>query len=39
MNLPDNYCDSISLNQTVKTTGNGWDVGMIKHIIKCMNNG
>ena len=32
MNLPDNYCDLISLNQTVKATGNGWDVGMITHI-------
>ncbi len=34
MNLPDNYCETISLNQTVKATGNGWDVGMIKHILK-----
>jgi len=32
MNLPDNYCDPISYNQTVKATGNGWDVGMIQHI-------
>lgn len=33
MNLPDDYCDCISLNQTVKATGNGWDVGMITHIL------
>jgi DNA (cytosine-5)-methyltransferase 3A len=32
MNLPDNYCEQISLNQTVKATGNAWDVGMITHI-------
>ena len=32
MNLPDNYCDSISYNQTVKATGNGWEVGMVAHI-------
>ena len=32
MNLPDNYCDVISDNQTVKSTGNGWEVGMITHI-------
>ncbi|WP_372938455.1 DNA (cytosine-5-)-methyltransferase [Seonamhaeicola sp.] len=37
MNLPDNYCDEISLNQTVKATGNGWDVGMITHILKGMS--
>ena len=36
MNLPDNYCEMISLNQTVKATGNGWDVGMIEHIFRCM---
>jgi len=36
MNLPDNYCEPISLNQTVKATGNGWDVGMIEHIFKGM---
>jgi len=36
MNLPDNYCDNVSLNQTVKITGNGWDVGMIKHIFNCL---
>jgi len=34
MNLPDNYCNEISLNQTVKATGNGWDVGMVTHIFK-----
>jgi len=34
MNLPDNYCDEVSLNQTVKATGNGWEVGMITHIFK-----
>lgn len=34
MNLPDNYCDVISLNQTVKATGNGWEVGMIEHIFR-----
>ena len=37
MNLPDDYCDEISLNQTVKATGNGWDVGMITHIFKNIN--
>jgi len=36
MNLPDDYCDSVSLSQAVKITGNGWDVGMIKHILNCM---
>ncbi len=36
MNLPDNYCDEISDNQTVKTTGNGWEVGMITHIFNQM---
>lgn len=36
MNLPDNYCDNVSLNQAVKITGNGWDVGMIKHIFNCL---
>lgn len=36
MNLPDDYCDSVSLNQAVKITGNGWDVGMIKHIFNCL---
>jgi len=36
MNLPDHYCDSISLRQTEKATGNGWDVGMITHIFKCL---
>jgi len=34
MNLPDNYCDGISDSQTVKATGNGWEVGMITHIFK-----
>lgn len=34
MNLPDLYCESLSLNQTVKATGNGWEVGMITHIFK-----
>jgi len=33
MNLPDTYFDSVSLNQAVKISGNGWDVGMIKHIL------
>ena len=37
MNLPDNYCDEVSLNQTVKATGNGWEVGMITHIFKSMS--
>jgi len=37
MNLPDNYCDEVSLNQTVKATGNGWDVGMVTHIFKGMS--
>ena len=36
MNLPDNYCDVISDNQTVKVTGNGWEVGMITHIFNQM---
>ena len=36
MNLPDNYCDEISLNQTVKATGNGWEVGMITHLFNCL---
>lgn len=36
MNLPDNYCDELSNNQTVKATGNGWEVGMITHIFNCM---
>lgn len=36
MNLPDNYCDEISDNQTVKVTGNGWEVGMITHIFNQM---
>lgn len=38
MNLPDNYCDNVSLNQTVKITGNGWDVGMFKHIFTDLKN-
>jgi len=37
MNLPDNYCDEMSLNQTIKATGNGWEVGMITHIFKSMS--
>lgn len=37
MNLPDDYCNEISLNQTVKATGNGWDVGMITHIFEDMS--
>jgi DNA (cytosine-5)-methyltransferase 3A len=36
MNLPDNYFDCVSLNQAVKISGNGWDVGMIKHILTQM---
>ena len=36
MNLPDNYCDKISDNQTVKATGNGWEVGMITHLFNCL---
>lgn len=36
MNLPDNYCDEISNNQTVKATGNGWEVGMITHLFNCL---
>lgn len=36
MNLPDNYCDEISDNQTVKATGNGWEVGMITHLFNCL---
>ena len=38
MNLPDDYCDVISLNQTVKATGNGWEVGMIVHIFKSIKS-
>lgn len=38
MNLPDDYCDLLSYNQTVKATGNGWEVGMITHIFNCFNN-
>jgi len=34
MNLPDNYCDLLSDNQVVKATGNGWEIGMIKQILK-----
>lgn len=37
MNLPDNYCDSISYNQAVKATGNGWEVGMVAHIFSHIN--
>jgi len=33
MNLPDTYFDNVSLSQAVKISGNGWDVGMIKHIL------
>lgn len=36
MNLPDDYCDLLSYNQTVKATGNGWEVGMITHIFNCL---
>lgn len=36
MNLPDNYFDCTSLNQAVKISGNGWDVGMFKHIFNCL---
>ena len=36
MNLPDTYFDCVSLNQAVKISGNGWDVGMIKHIFNCL---
>lgn len=36
MNLPDDYCDILSENQTVKITGNGWDVGMLTHIFNQM---
>jgi DNA (cytosine-5)-methyltransferase 3A len=32
MNLPDDYCDVLSNSQTVKATGNGWEVGMVTHI-------
>lgn len=38
MNLPDHYCDSVSLNQTVKITGNGWEVGMLSNIFKKIKN-
>lgn len=36
MNLPDTYFDCTSLNQAVKISGNGWDVGMFKHIFNCL---
>lgn len=36
MNLPDNYCKSISDSQAVKLTGNGWDAGMVEHIFNCL---
>lgn len=36
MNLPDDYCDVISDNQTVKATGNAWEVGMVTHIFECL---
>jgi len=38
MNLPDDYCSEISYNQTVKATGNGWEVGMITHILSQLYN-
>ena len=36
MNLPDKYLDCLSDNQALKATGNGWEVGMIEHIFRCM---
>jgi len=36
MNMPDTYFDCTSLNQAVKISGNGWDVGMFKHIFNCL---
>lgn len=33
MNLPDDYCCTVSNNQAIKITGNGWETGMIGHIL------
>ena len=38
MNLPDDYCDIISYSQTVKATGNGWEIEMITHIFNELKN-
>lgn len=35
-NLPYGYCGVISDTQAYKACGNGWDVGMIKHIFNCL---
>ena len=35
-NLPNGYCETISDTQAYKACGNGWDVGMIKHIFNCL---
>lgn len=35
-NLPNGYCEIISDTQAYKACGNGWDVGMIKHIFNCL---
>jgi len=35
-NLPNGYCKEISDTQAYKACGNGWDVGMIEHIFRCM---
>ena len=35
-NLPYGYCNTVSDTQAYKACGNGWDVGMIKHILTLM---
>jgi len=35
-NLPYGYCNTVSDTQAYKACGNGWDVGMIKHILTQM---
>jgi DNA (cytosine-5)-methyltransferase 3A len=35
-NLPNGYCKEISDTQAYKACGNGWEVGMIEHIFRCM---
>jgi len=34
--LPDNYTECVSNTQRYKTTGNGWTVTVIKHILNCL---
>lgn len=35
-NLPNGYCKEISDTQAYKACGNGWEVGMVEHIFRCM---